>query len=60
MSAIAYFQGDTAICPLTWLDMAPSGGSDTPDQYVGLGDIMGCIGGFQGEPYPGLGPLDCP
>ncbi|GAG45419.1 unnamed protein product, partial [marine sediment metagenome] len=34
--------------------------SDTPDQYVGLADIMGAIDGFQGSLYPGDGPLGCP
>lgn len=59
MTAIGLFQGDH-VAPITWLDIAPSGGSDTPDQHVGLADIMGCIAGFQGEPYPGVGPLACP
>ena len=59
MSAIGLFQGDP-VAHITWLDIAPSGGSDTPDQYVALADIMGAIGGFQGDPYPGDGPLNCP
>jgi hypothetical protein len=59
MAAITKFQGvDSA--PMTWLDIAPSGDADNPDQIVGLGDIMACIGGFQGQPYPGNGPLNCP
>jgi len=60
MAAVAYFQGDTTIAPLTWLDIAPSSGSDTPNQSVGLADIMACVAGFQGELYPGDGPSGCP
>ena len=60
MAAIAYFQGDTSVAPMTWLDIAPSTSSSEPDQVVGLGDIMAAIAGFQGDPYPGLGPLNCP
>jgi len=60
MAVIAYFQGDTTIVPLTWLDIDPSMGSSRPDQVIGVGEIMACIAGFQGEPYPGLGPLNCP
>ena len=59
MTAIDYFQGNTGVAPLTWVDIAPSTGSSDPDQVVGLGDIIGAIGGFQGDPYPGLGPLGC-
>ena len=55
MAAIAYFQGDF-VAPLTWLDIAPSTGFLPPDQVVGLGDIMGAIGGFQGSSDTGLGP----
>ena len=59
MSAIAYFQGDTTIAPLTWVDIAPSTWDDSPDQVVGLLDIMGAICGFCGCEYSGDGPLGC-
>ena len=59
MVVIHYFQG-VHLAPLPWLDISPSADSETPDQNINLGDIMGCIGAFQGESYPGLGPLNCP
>ena len=59
MAAIERYQGNP-VAPITWLDIAPSDGSDAPDQSVGLGDIMACIDGFQGQSYPGDGPSDCP
>jgi hypothetical protein len=48
------------VAPLTWLDIDPSSGDQMPNQVIGIGDILACIDGFQGEPYPGLGPLGCP
>jgi hypothetical protein len=59
MAAINTFQG-TYVAPITWVDIGPSNSDDCPERYVGLTDIMACIGGFQGEPYPGLGPKNCP
>ena len=59
-AAISYFQGDTTIALLTWLDIAPSNNDDLPDQNVALPDVSVCIAGFQGQPYPGNGALRCP
>jgi hypothetical protein len=56
---IKYFQANP-IAPLTWLDDGPSGGANRPNQAINLDDIMNTVSGFMGDPYPGLGPLDCP
>jgi hypothetical protein len=48
------------VAPLPWLDIDPSTGQSNPNQVIGIGDILACIDGFQGEPYPGDGPLACP
>ena len=58
-AAIKLYQG-TPVAPLTWLDIHPSNLDQVPDQTVGIGDILKVIDGFQGKPYPGDGPLDCP
>ena len=58
LAQLAKFQGiDNA--PLTWLDIASSLGGDLPNQAIDIGDILAVIAGFQGEPYPGDGPLGC-
>jgi hypothetical protein len=59
MAKIKRFQA-VPVAPITWLDDDPSDGDETPNQTINLGDIMVSIHGFQGEPYPGLGPMDCP
>jgi hypothetical protein len=59
MAKIKKFQAIN-VAPLTWLDDAPSEGSQLPNQLVGLDDILNTVASFQGEPYPGDGPLDCP
>jgi hypothetical protein len=59
MAGVTKFQGvDNA--PLTWLDIAPSAGTEVPNQLINLEDIMDCVHGFQGQSYPGAGPLGCP
>jgi hypothetical protein len=59
LAEIGKFQGvDNA--PLTWLDIASSQGSDLPNQAIDIGDILATIAGFQGDEYPGDGPLGCP
>ena len=52
LAIIVKFQGiDNA--PLTWLDI-------DANQGIGVADILGSLGGFQGDKYPGADPLDCP
>ena len=59
LAAIGKFQGsDNA--PTTWLDVAPATGDGTPDFMVNVGDVLAIIGGFQGDTFPGIGPLGCP
>jgi hypothetical protein len=48
------------VAPITWLDDDPSTGDLSPNQTINLGDIQNSIKGFQGQPYPGNGPLGCP
>ena len=45
--------------PLSWLDIDPSTGVNMPNQQVNIGDILATMEGFQGQPYPGDGPLGC-
>jgi hypothetical protein len=59
MAGITKYQA-TNDTPLIWLDIDPSEDSDTPNQVINLGDIMNSVRGFQGDPYPGDGPLGCP
>ena len=42
------------------LDIAPSTEDNSPDQVIGITDVLGVLDGFQGNPYPGDGPLGCP
>jgi hypothetical protein len=58
MAGIVRFQGVNN-APLTWLDIDPSSGTSIPNQIVGLQDILSCVAGFQGRPYPGDGPFGC-
>jgi hypothetical protein len=58
-AAIKVYQG-VPVAPITWLDIDPSNGSQVPNQNLGIGDILKVIDGFQGQPYPGDGPLGCP
>jgi hypothetical protein len=57
-AAIKYYQNNR-VAPITWLDIDPSNGDQTPNQNIGIGDILKVIDGFQGKPYPGNGPLNC-
>jgi hypothetical protein len=59
MAKIKLYQG-IPVAPRTWLDDGPSHGSQSPNQVINLDDIQNSIRGFQGQPYPGDGPLDCP
>jgi hypothetical protein len=58
-AAIKVYQG-VSVAPVTWLDIDPSNGDQSPNQVIGIGDILKVIDGFQGQAYPGDGPLDCP
>jgi hypothetical protein len=58
MAKIKRFQA-IPVAPMTWLDDDPSVGTTVPNQTVGLADYQNSIKGFQGQPYPGDGPLDC-
>jgi hypothetical protein len=58
MAGIIKFQGVNA-APLSWLDIDPSTGDASPNQVINLQDILECVHGFQGEGYPGDGPLGC-
>jgi hypothetical protein len=56
---VSAFQGvDNA--PLTWLDIDPVAGDGYPEGMVVIGDVLAVVLAFQGEPYPGDGPLGCP
>jgi hypothetical protein len=57
-AAIKYYQNNR-VAPITWLDIDPSNGTQTPNQNIGIGDILKVIDGFQGKPYPGDGPMGC-
>jgi hypothetical protein len=57
-AAIKYYQNNR-VAPITWLDIDPSNGSGSPDQNIGIGDILKVIDGFQAKPYPGDGPNGC-
>jgi hypothetical protein len=57
-AAVKYYQNNH-VAPITWLDIDPSNGTQTPNQNIGTGDILKAIDGFQGMPYPGDGPLGC-
>ncbi|MGB0715315.1 MAG: hypothetical protein ACPGXK_05520 [Phycisphaerae bacterium] len=46
--------------PLDWLDTEPATGSAVPNLIVGLADAFSIVQAFQGNPYPGPTPLDCP
>jgi hypothetical protein len=59
MAIIKCYQA-VPVAPMTWCDIAPSSGTSLPDQNVGIADILGAISGFQGSPYPGVGPNNCP
>jgi hypothetical protein len=48
------------VAPITWIDIDPSDGNQVPEQVIGVDDVINCIDGYQGKPYPGLGPLNCP
>jgi hypothetical protein len=58
MAKIKRFQA-IPVAPLTWLDDDPSTGDLSPNQTINLGDIMNSVYGFQGQPYPGNGPMGC-
>jgi hypothetical protein len=58
-AAIKLYQGNP-VASVTWLDIDPSNGAQLPNQVVGIGDILKVIDGFQGQAYPGDGPLYCP
>jgi hypothetical protein len=58
-AAIKYYQNNW-VAPITWLDIDPSNAAQTPNQNIGIGDILKVIDGFQGQPYPGDGPSGCP
>jgi hypothetical protein len=57
-AAIKYY-GNIRVAPITWLDIDPSSGLQYPNQNIGIGDILSVIDGFQGNQYPGAGPLGC-
>jgi hypothetical protein len=57
-AAIKYYQNNR-VAPITWLDIDPSNATQTPNQNIGIGDILKVIDGFQGQPYPGDGPKNC-
>ena len=60
MAAIFYYQNNR-VAPIQWLDISPSLGVQSPDQNIGIADILDVIGGFQGGQYPGTGPTGaCP
>ena len=59
LATITRFQG-IPNAPVIWLDISSSRGTDVPNQAVDIGDILDTIAGFQGEVYPGDGPLGCP
>jgi cysteine-rich repeat protein len=46
--------------PFTWLDIDPVVGDGYPEGMVTIGDVLTVVNAFSGQPYPGLGPLDCP
>jgi hypothetical protein len=58
-AAVKVYQG-SHVAPITWLDIDPSNGDQSPNQTIGVGDILKVIDGFQGQAYPGEGALDCP
>jgi hypothetical protein len=59
MAGIGRFQGvDNA--PICWLDVDPSDGDSVPNELINLGDILTVVSCFQGQAYPGDGPLGCP
>jgi hypothetical protein len=58
-AAIKLYQG-VPVAPITWLDLDPSNGIQSPNQVLGVGDILKVIDGYQNQPYPGDGPLGCP
>jgi predicted outer membrane repeat protein len=59
LALVNAFQGvDNA--PLTWLDIDPVAGDGYPEGMVVIGDVLAVVLAFQGEPYPGDGPLGCP
>jgi hypothetical protein len=58
-AAVKLYSG-IPVAPITWLDIDPSTADQSPNQSIGVGDILKVIDGFQGKPYSGLGPLGCP
>ena len=59
LALVNAFQGaDNA--PLTWLDIDPVAGDGYPEGMGFIGDVLAVVLAFQGEPYPGDGPVGCP
>jgi hypothetical protein len=59
LAIVNAFQG-IENAPLTWLDIDPVVGDGHPEGIVLIGDVLAVVNAFSGDPYPGLGPLNCP